>query len=60
MAALRRLAPRQREAVVLRYYLDMTEDQAAQAMGISRGTVKSATSRGLAALARILKEGEVR
>ena len=60
LAALRRLAPRQREAVVLRYYLDMTEDQAAQAMGISRGTVKSATSRGLAALARILKEGEVR
>jgi len=56
LAALRRLPRRQREAVVLRYYLDMTEEQAAQAMGVSRGTVKSATSRGLSALARILKE----
>jgi DNA-directed RNA polymerase specialized sigma24 family protein len=41
---------------VLRYYLDMTEDQAARAMGVSRGTVKSATFRGLAALARMLEE----
>jgi RNA polymerase sigma-70 factor (sigma-E family) len=56
LAAIRRLPGRQREAVVLRYYLDMTEDQAAQAMGVSRGTVKSATSRGIAALARMLKE----
>ena len=54
--ALRRLPARQREAVVLRYYLDMTEAQAAHAMGVSRGTVKSATSRGIAALARLLKE----
>jgi RNA polymerase sigma-70 factor (sigma-E family) len=56
LGALRRLPARQREAVVLRYYLDMTEDQAAQAMGVSRGTVKSATSRGIAALARMLEE----
>jgi RNA polymerase sigma-70 factor (sigma-E family) len=56
LTALRRLPARQREAVVLRYYLDMTEDQAAQAMRVSRGTVKSATSRGLAALGRLLKE----
>jgi RNA polymerase sigma-70 factor (sigma-E family) len=56
LAALRRLPARQREAVVLRYYLDMTEDQAAQAMRVSKGTVKSATSRGLAALARQLKK----
>jgi RNA polymerase sigma-70 factor (sigma-E family) len=60
LAALRRLPSRQREAVVLRYYLDMTEEQAAQAMGVSRGTVKSATSRGIAALARVLKEEEAR
>jgi len=60
LAALRRLPQRQREAVVLRYYLDMTEDQAAQAMGVARGTVKSATSRGLSALARMLKEEDVR
>lgn len=45
---------------MLRYYLDMTEDQAAQAMGVSRGTVKSVTSRGIAALARVLKEEEAR
>jgi RNA polymerase sigma-70 factor (sigma-E family) len=56
LGALRRLPARQREAVVLRYYLDMTEAQAAQAMGVSRGTVKSATSRGIAALGRVLKE----
>jgi RNA polymerase sigma-70 factor (sigma-E family) len=56
IAALRLLPARQREAVVLRYYLDLTEDQAAQAMRVSRGTVKSATSRGLAALGRLLKE----
>lgn len=56
LAALRRLPARQREAVILRYYLDMTEGQAADAMRVSRGTVKSATSRGLAALARQLKE----
>jgi DNA-directed RNA polymerase specialized sigma24 family protein len=34
----------------------MTEEQAAQAMRVSRGTVKSATSRGLAALSRMLKD----
>jgi RNA polymerase sigma factor (sigma-70 family) len=56
LAALRLLPPRQREAVVLRYYLDMTEEQAARVMGVHRGTVKSATSRGIAALARLLKE----
>jgi RNA polymerase sigma-70 factor (sigma-E family) len=56
LAALRRLPTRQREAVVLRYFLDMSEAQAAEAMRVSRGTVKSATSRGIAALARLLKE----
>jgi RNA polymerase sigma-70 factor (sigma-E family) len=57
LAAIRRLPPRQREALVLRYYLDLSEDQAAQAMGVSRGTVKSATSRAVAAVGRMLKEG---
>jgi DNA-directed RNA polymerase specialized sigma24 family protein len=46
------------EAVVLRYYLDLSEAQAAQAMNVARGTVKSATSRGLASLARMLKEDQ--
>ena len=58
IAALRALPARQREAVVLRYYLDLSEDQAAQAMNVSRGTVKSATSRGRTALARMLKEDQ--
>lgn len=56
LAALRALPARQREAVVLRHYLGLTEEEAAQAMRITRGTVKSATSRGLSTLARILKE----
>jgi RNA polymerase sigma-70 factor (sigma-E family) len=56
LAAIRRLPARQRETLVLRYYLDMSEDQAARAMGVSRGTVKSATSRAIAAIGRILKE----
>jgi RNA polymerase sigma-70 factor (sigma-E family) len=56
LAAIRRLPARQREALVLRYYLDLTEDQAARAMGVSRGTVKSATSRAVAAVGRMLKE----
>ena len=58
MAALRALPGQQREAVVLRYYLDLSEDQAALAMRVSRGTVQSATSRGRAALARMLKEDQ--
>jgi RNA polymerase sigma-70 factor (sigma-E family) len=56
LAALRGLPSRQREALVLRFYLDLREAEIAAAMGISRGTVKSTTSRGLATLARILGE----
>jgi RNA polymerase sigma-70 factor (sigma-E family) len=56
VAALKRLLPRQREAIVLRYYAGLPEQEVAQAMGISRGTVKSNTSRGLATLGRILRE----
>jgi RNA polymerase sigma-70 factor (sigma-E family) len=56
VAALRRLPPRQREALVLRYYADLPESEIADVMGISRGTVKSTTARGLAALGRILRE----
>ena len=55
--ALRGLPERQREALVLRYYLDLSEAEIAGAMGISRGTVKSATSRALAAIGRTLREG---
>ena len=56
LIALRRLPDRQREALILRYFLDLPEPEIATAMGISQGTVKSTTSRALAALARQLKE----
>jgi RNA polymerase sigma-70 factor (sigma-E family) len=58
LAAIRRLPDRQREALVLRFYLDLDSEEIAAAMRVSRGTVKSTTSRGLAALGRILGEEE--
>lgn len=56
LLAIRRLPSRQREALVLRYYLDLDEGEIASSMRISRGTVKSTTSRALAALGRILED----
>lgn len=44
---LRELPTRQRTAIVLRFWEELTEAETAQAMGCSLGTVKSATSRGL-------------
>ncbi|HEY3735105.1 MAG TPA: SigE family RNA polymerase sigma factor [Streptosporangiaceae bacterium] len=58
VSALRNLPSRQREAIVLRYYADLSEAQIASAMGISRGAVKSHTARGMSAL-RIVLELEV-
>ncbi len=54
--ALRELPRRQREAVVLRYYGDLTEAAAAAVMEVSVGAVKAYTSRGLAALTLALEE----
>lgn len=54
--ALRALPDRQRQALVLRYWLDLREAEVAAAMGISCGAVKSHTSRGMAALTRLLGE----
>ena len=48
--ALRRLPRRQREVLALRYYLDLSEAEIADTLGISRGAVKSHASRGAAAL----------
>jgi RNA polymerase sigma factor (sigma-70 family) len=56
LLAIRRLPSRQREALVLRYYLDLDEAEIASCMQVSRGTVKSTTSRALAALGRILED----
>ncbi|MEZ0577959.1 SigE family RNA polymerase sigma factor [Nocardioides sp. MH1] len=50
LKALETLPERQREVLVLRYWSDLSEAEIADAMGISRGTVKSTASRALAAL----------
>jgi RNA polymerase sigma-70 factor (sigma-E family) len=55
-AALRGLPERQREAIVLRYYAGLPEGEIADAMGISRGAVKSHTARGLSALRAALEQ----
>jgi RNA polymerase sigma-70 factor (sigma-E family) len=55
VAALRSLPGRQREVVVLRFYGDLSEAQIAAAMGITRGAVKSHTSRAMSALRSVLE-----
>jgi RNA polymerase sigma-70 factor (sigma-E family) len=54
-AALRKLPARQREALVLRYYADLSEAEIASTMGISRGAVKSHTARGISSLRSVLE-----
>ncbi|MGV9451040.1 SigE family RNA polymerase sigma factor [Streptomyces sp. NPDC003635] len=53
LTALAQLPPRQREAVVLRYWEDLTEVQTAEAMGCSVGAVKSNAAKGIAKLRAI-------
>ena len=48
--SLQRLNPKQRTAIVLRFYEDLSEEQISEAMGVPRGTVKSLVSRGLEAM----------
>jgi RNA polymerase sigma-70 factor (sigma-E family) len=55
VAALRALPPRQLEALVLRYYGDMSEAHIASVMGISRGLVKTHTASAMSALRSILE-----
>jgi RNA polymerase sigma-70 factor (sigma-E family) len=55
VAALRLLPDRQREVVVLRFYADLSEAQIAAAMGITRGAVKSHSSRAMMALRSVLE-----
>ncbi|MGH2788361.1 MAG: RNA polymerase sigma factor [Actinomycetota bacterium] len=47
---LQRLSPRQRAAIVLRYYEDLSEQQTADTLGCSVGAVKSLVNRGMEAL----------
>ncbi|WP_243060777.1 SigE family RNA polymerase sigma factor [Nocardioides sp. SR21] len=56
--AMRALPQRQREVLALRYYLDLSEAEIADALGISRGAVKSHASRGAAALRTLLQEDD--
>jgi RNA polymerase sigma-70 factor (sigma-E family) len=55
LRAVRRLPDRQREALVLRFYLDLPEPEIARIMGIRPGTVRSATYRALKALGHLLE-----
>ena len=55
MRAVRRLPDRQREALVLRFYLDLPDGEIARAMGIRPGTVRSAIHRALQALGHLLE-----
>ena len=52
--ALRRLPYRRRACVVLRYAFDLSEQETARTLGVTVGTVKSQTSRGVAQLAALL------
>jgi RNA polymerase sigma-70 factor (sigma-E family) len=51
-AAVVELPMRQRQVLVLRYYLDQSEAEIAETLGVSRGSVKKHASRGIAALAQ--------
>ncbi len=57
LAGLRRLPVRQREALVCRYYLELSEAETARTMDVSLGTVKSTTSRAIASLGLMFREG---
>lgn len=54
LSALASLPRRQREVLVLRHYLDLSEREIADALGVSRGSVKVHASRGATALRELL------
>jgi RNA polymerase sigma-70 factor (sigma-E family) len=55
--ALGKLPYRQRAAIVLRFYEDLSEEQTAGVLGCAVGTVKSAVSRGLGQMREEIKDG---
>jgi RNA polymerase sigma factor (sigma-70 family) len=55
LRAVDRLPPRQRESVVLRYWLDLSDAEAGERMGVSPTTVRGHISRALRELADILE-----
>ena len=56
VAALRSLPPRQRDCLVLRFYLDLTEVQIADTLGISPNSVKTHCRRAMASMRNRLEE----
>jgi RNA polymerase sigma-70 factor (sigma-E family) len=56
IAAIGRLSPQQRTVLGLRYFLDLSEAQTAELVGVSVGTVKTSASRGLARLRELMSE----
>ncbi|MFI7129174.1 SigE family RNA polymerase sigma factor [Nonomuraea sp. NPDC050153] len=56
LLALRELPRRQREALTLRYYFDLSDQEIADTMRVGASTVRSTIARGLAALGRALGE----
>lgn len=58
-SALSRLSPKQRAAVVLRFVEELTERETADAMGVSRATVRKHADRGLAKLRTALGVSDV-
>lgn len=57
-AAIHALPPQQRAAVLLRHWLGLSVAETARELGITEGTVKSHTSRGLTALRLTLEPSE--
>jgi RNA polymerase sigma-70 factor (ECF subfamily) len=55
--ALGRLSPEHREALVLRYYVGLSEGEMAKVLGVRPGTVKSRLHRALRALGAVLEPG---
>jgi RNA polymerase sigma factor (sigma-70 family) len=58
LAAVERLPDEHRDAIVCRYFLELSEEETAAALGIRRGTVKSRLSRALERLRDELGEGQ--
>ncbi|GAA0531440.1 SigE family RNA polymerase sigma factor [Paractinoplanes ferrugineus] len=60
VTAMRALPKGQRAVLVLRYFVDLSVEETADALGCSTGNVKSQSSRGLASLRGVLEAGPLR